>query len=273
MGVSESSLKRWCDAGLIPTRRTAGGHRRIPVSGVVSFLRDQGFDAARPDLLGMPAGAHRDGHTLVDIAPRFTAALHAGAEDDVTSLLFGLFLGGWTFAGLADLLLAPAFESIGHAWERGELEVYQEHRAVEVVQRALLALGRTLPATPDDAPRALAATLAGDPYTLPITLVELVLRERGWRATSLGADHPAHTLIAAVAAERPRLLCLDVSTMPSRAALVADVKRLATAARAHGAKVAIGGRALDPALVARVRDVIPCASMAELVELTAPPTR
>ena len=38
LGVSESSLKRWCDKGLIPTERTAGGHRRLPLAGVLDFL-------------------------------------------------------------------------------------------------------------------------------------------------------------------------------------------------------------------------------------------
>ncbi len=36
--VSESSIKRWCDLGLIPTQRTAGGHRRIGRSALQSFV-------------------------------------------------------------------------------------------------------------------------------------------------------------------------------------------------------------------------------------------
>jgi excisionase family DNA binding protein len=52
IGVSESSLKRWCDRGLIPTVRTAGGHRRLPISGVLSYLRETGHEMVRPELLG-----------------------------------------------------------------------------------------------------------------------------------------------------------------------------------------------------------------------------
>jgi methanogenic corrinoid protein MtbC1 len=263
MGVSESSLKRWCDAGLIETRRTAGGHRRIPVSAVVAFLRAQGFDAARPDLLGMPAGAHRDGRQVDEVAPRLLAALRAGAGDDVTSILFGLYLGGRSFADLADDLIAPAFTSIGHEWERGELHVYQEHRAVELVSRTLHALGRLLPAPPPRAPRALAATLSGDPYTLAIGLAELVLRERGWDASSLGPDHPADTLLAALRAEKPRLLALNLSSVTSPEQLVADLRTLHTA----GVTIAVGGRALDDDLAARLAPARPCGSMRDLAAL------
>lgn len=55
LGVSESTLKRWCDRGLLPTIRTAGGHRRIPIHGVLSFIRDNDQTLAHPELLGLPA--------------------------------------------------------------------------------------------------------------------------------------------------------------------------------------------------------------------------
>lgn len=53
-GVSEASVKRWCDKGLMPTYRTAGGHRRLPVAGVVDFLRKRGLELVNPEVLGLP---------------------------------------------------------------------------------------------------------------------------------------------------------------------------------------------------------------------------
>ena len=40
IGVSESSLKRWADAGQIRVARTAGGHRRISIADAVRFIRE-----------------------------------------------------------------------------------------------------------------------------------------------------------------------------------------------------------------------------------------
>ena len=55
IGVSESSLKRWADAGKIHVSRTDGGHRRIALTEAVRFIRDTKSTVVRPDLLGLPS--------------------------------------------------------------------------------------------------------------------------------------------------------------------------------------------------------------------------
>jgi len=49
LGVSESSLKRWVDAGKITAARTEGGHRRIALQEAVRFIRETGAPLARPE--------------------------------------------------------------------------------------------------------------------------------------------------------------------------------------------------------------------------------
>ena len=53
--VSESSVKRWCDRGLIASVRTAGGHRRIPLDRLVDFVRQGRYRLANPEAVGLPA--------------------------------------------------------------------------------------------------------------------------------------------------------------------------------------------------------------------------
>ena len=55
LDVSESSIKRWCDKGVIPTQHTAGGHRRIPMPGLIQFLRQSKYQLQHPEALGLPA--------------------------------------------------------------------------------------------------------------------------------------------------------------------------------------------------------------------------
>lgn len=269
LGVSESSVKRWCDDGRLAFVRTAGGHRRMPLTGVVAFLRAQGLDPVRPDLLGLPAGAHRDAGALERFHARLGEALRAGDEDGIAATLLGLYLGGRTIADLADQLIAPAFTALGHGWERGEVEVYVEHRAVERCTRALHALGTLLPAPPKTATRALLATLAGDPYSLPLDLAELALREVGVRATSLGPGHPVDTLIAAIAAERPRLLAIAVNAPGVADGLPDAAARLFAAARSHGVALVLGGRAIVPDRRAALACTAICDSMTGLASLAA----
>ena len=51
IGVSESSLKRWCDQGLIRMVRTAGGHRKMQISEVIRFVREHNHKLVNPELL------------------------------------------------------------------------------------------------------------------------------------------------------------------------------------------------------------------------------
>ena len=53
--VSESSLKRWADEGLLLVSKTAGGHRRISITAAIRFIRERQLELVRPDILGLPA--------------------------------------------------------------------------------------------------------------------------------------------------------------------------------------------------------------------------
>jgi MerR family transcriptional regulator, light-induced transcriptional regulator len=49
LGVSESSLKRWCDQGLIATVRTAGGHRKMASAEVMRYIREHNLPLVSPE--------------------------------------------------------------------------------------------------------------------------------------------------------------------------------------------------------------------------------
>ena len=100
-------------------------------------------------------------------------------------LLIGLFLAGSEISDLLDNLIVPSFRAMGDRWSHSDLAVYEERRAVELCTRLLHQLQALLPAPAAEAPRAIGGTLAGDPYSLPTTMLETTLWEAGWRAQSL----------------------------------------------------------------------------------------
>ena len=61
-------------------------------------------------------------------------------------------------------------------------------------------------------------------------MVELVLRQNGWEATSLGSNVPIESLIAALLANRPRIFWLSVSAIADADEFVANFERLQSAA-------------------------------------------
>lgn len=265
LGVSEASLKRWCDKGLLPVIRTAGGHRRIPIHGVLQFIRQQGADLVKPEVLGLPPATGRSGHSLDRVCGLVRAALEAGDESQCERLVFNLYLSGHSTHQIFDRVIGEAFHQIGDRWSHGDVEVYEERRGVEVALRVLFHLRQALPGAPSSAPLAIGGTLSGDAYSLPTNMAEISLREAGWRAQNYGTNHPVATLCKAIEEVRPRLFWLSVSAFPSREQFLADYGMLQEAAAAHRVALAVGGRDLDASLREQMTYSAYCDTMGHLV--------
>lgn len=265
IGVSDASLKRWCDRGVLPSYRTAGGHRRIPLDGVIAWLRSSGRPLVRPELLGLPPTTG-SGQTVTNRATRqIIDALAQGDEPQVQRLVVDLFLAQQPLRDICDIVLASAFEAIGDCWSRQEIEVYQERRAVEICQRTLHRLAGFLPPPKAYAPVAIGGTPESDPYALSTSMVELALREIGWRAESLGSNLPITTLIAAMRDIRPRLVWISASHLEDPNAFTAGYAELRIVATELGILVAIGGRALTERLRERMQCDIYCDNLNHLI--------
>jgi excisionase family DNA binding protein len=244
IGVSEATLKRWCDRGLIDTQRTSGGHRRITEASVLDYLKARQLSPARPDLLGLPSAKGAGLRALENAAEVVALALEHGDEERMRRLLFDFHMAGRTVHELGDRVLSKAFRALGERWQHGDMEVYQERRACEIVMRWIHEVRRLLRAPEPDAPLALGGTPEGDPYEIANALVELSLREQGWRAESLGCSMPLATLAAAARRERPKLFWLSASNIASpREDFIDGYRSFYKAASEAGSAVAIGGRA------------------------------
>ncbi|MEM6782550.1 MAG: PAS domain-containing protein [Bacteroidota bacterium] len=53
LGVGESTLKRWIDAGRLHAHRTAGGHRRVSLAEVLRFVRQGEAELLHPEVFGL----------------------------------------------------------------------------------------------------------------------------------------------------------------------------------------------------------------------------
>jgi len=244
LGVSEASVKRWCDKGLLVPVRTAGGHRRIATAEVVRFARESGNALVRPELVGLPS-ATTSGKVATERAlDEALDALHEGDEERLVALVVHLFGSGRSATDICERVLAPALHELGSRWEHGAAEIFEERRACEVVQASLHELARLLPALPRTAPRALGGTLAGDPYTLSSAMCALALRELGWRAENLGAGLPPEELAHAIARRRPALVWVSVSGGLDSSELAEALRTVSDAARRAGAGLVLGGRSL-----------------------------
>lgn len=263
IGVSESSLKRWCDRGLIPTICTAGGHRRLPIQGVLEFIKSTQRTLVQPEALGLPSPLGGRRPTLETLSTELVERLVAGDEAGSRRLILDAFLDNHRIAAIGDQLLRPAFEQIGRLWECGQVEVYRERVACRICVRVMEEMHRLAPTPPADAPLALGAAPSGDWYELPGTLVELVIRQNGLRAVSLGSNLPVETLTKAILVQRPALFWLSVSHLADRQSFIESVPQIVSVL-GPDAKLIIGGRAIDNELLASLSGIRYGRSLAEL---------
>lgn len=241
LGVSESTLRRWCDAGLIDSSKTSGGHRRIRRQALLSFARDRGLEvvgAARA------ATAGRGGRlpSRDELVTRLFELLVSGQEREVRQFTLGLLERTGDVAAFCDEVVGPAMHRVGQSWATGELKVFREHAASQLALAAVWAARSQSPPLSESAPVAVCAALAGDPYALAPAMSGLVLEAVGFRVTVLGPDTPCQEVLDAAAELHAVLLAVSVSALPGS---IEDLSRLCRTADELGVSCAVGGRALD----------------------------
>ena len=240
-------MKRWADSGLLPTIKTAGGHRRFRAEDVAVFrrtgLRETGRPAARSSVNAPDATAPalRGGTKFEETAEVFYEAILAGRSDEAAAILVSLHLGGAGVALLADRVLCPAMRRVGDLWHRGELSVAQEHVASRAALEALHALRASLHAREAHGRRAVCCAVEEDFHELPVHVAALTLEANGWEVINLGTSTPFYALAEAVERFAPRVVCVASTILEGldRAAReYADVRKSATRS---GARVVLGG--------------------------------
>lgn len=207
IGVSESSLKRWADAGKIHVSRTDGGHRRIALTEAVRFIRDTKSTVVRPDLLGLPSNENS-----MDAA--LTSLLVNGSGQAAVAALVSRFLSGTSIAAICDGPIRAAMNHMGNMWRHTGDGVMIEHRATAICIDALGTL-KSLVSFADGAAVAVGGAPSADPYVVPSMMCAAALCESGMRAVNLGAETPLEVLSQAAVAENAKLVWLSLSAPPT----------------------------------------------------------
>ncbi len=262
LGVSESSLKRWVDAGKIRAMRTDGGHRKIALSEAVRFVRESGAPLARPELLGMPEVAVAAQRALEGGGDRLVDHLLHGDAVGARGWLVARYLEGASLTSLFDGPVREAMQAIGALWEQDRGGIFIEHRATDVCLQAIAHLRSTFePAS--TALLAVGCTPEDDPYLLPSFMAATAVAAAGMRTMNLGPDTPLSALQHVIELHQPRLVWVSASAPIPSARARAFSRYLLSLPRSVTA--VCGGRAAEPLADGGVRHL---ASMTELHALT-----
>lgn len=251
LGLSVSTVKRLVDSGEIQAARTSGRHRLIAPEEALRYARERRLPGADLELLVGP-GSRAPLESEAGAVENLVSALRRGRAEEARALIRSAHVALGGAGALADRLIRPAMEALGHDWEVGSLEVYQEHRATRLVEAALMDLvarvARERSRMTAAGPLALGAATEGDPYTLAGLLCELALREQGWEVMNLGPNLPLPSLARAVLTHQPRLVWITVGYLADPARFAREYRNFYAAASRTGASVILGGQALEPRL-------------------------
>ncbi|CAN5886196.1 hypothetical protein BH18ACI4_BH18ACI4_22430 [soil metagenome] len=241
LSVSEATIKRWADEGLIQSEKTVGGHRRFGLAGIARFQRER---SAAPLQRSSAQGGRKTGSREKVSSALLFRHLVEGHEEETAALLINAYLQGQSLASLFDRVVTPAMHRVGDLWYRGELTIADEHLATQTAIAVLQKLRSVIHLPGPKEIRALVCGVEGDLHELPIHLLHALLEGDGWDVVNLGPNTPFFTLVEALAKHRPQLLCVSAKLVTDPDRVARDYAPVRKAAGKLHTSIALGGDGL-----------------------------
>jgi len=197
LGVSSSTLKRFCDRHEIPITRTPGGHRRI----------DRFHLALASHMMrGRPTQSHSTQRLDRETTLRL---LRAADHIQLTELFWSESI---CFAGLIKLLddvLVPTLWHLGDLRSKHHIETAEEAVCTATAAATLDGIFSRMPAAPPSAPIYLAATLPPSLDTLAEKFIAIALRSIGIKPLNLGCNVLPETIANVVKLVGAAAVCIS----------------------------------------------------------------
>ena len=208
LGVSQASIKRWVDKGIIKAEKTSGGHRKISLLALQDYLKINNKELINPEVVDSGISAARKSGKLSEGRDIFYKALIDCNASSMRAVPYDLYLSGMDLTVIFDEFMAEAIRSWTDEYFQGNLDEFQFRRAEKQLQGVLYFLSTLLPQTDEKAKYAMVGTLPGGSESLA-HIEEISLRERGWRTEFLGSDLEEKSYLRAVKMLKPQRLILN----------------------------------------------------------------
>ena len=250
--VSDATVKRWQDAGILYSTRTNGGHRRFPAEEIARFQRERGIcvKTCNGDESIVKAMTRRIANKHQSECDLFYA-LVAGCETEAANILIGAYLEGKPLAEIFDEMMCPAMRRVGELWCKGELTITQEHIATRAASSAVHKLRNILPVSDAIKGLAMCCAMEGDFHDLPTHLAQTIFESENWEVLNFGANTPLYCLAEEVLRHAPEIVCITLTLTSDIERLARDYKIFTEEIAALKIPIILGGRAFKDAQIRR----------------------
>lgn len=242
MGISRSSVQRYCEQGELRSHTTLGGHRRIEAEDVSRWLSGRTNKSRR---------RRKKQVTDTRFSPQYTAeALLTGKTHKLSPLLERVFLGTEQASWLIDQFLSPAMAEIGQMWASQQINYIDERRAstnLKFLFRQILQSKRPI----DQGLRAIGASLEGDLAELASMAMEIVASESGFEAFHVGSNLPPRTLVEIASQIEANVVWVSYSHIQNLDETL-EQNQLISELLPASIPLVVGGKSLTPHIVKRL---------------------
>ncbi len=246
--VSDATVKRWEEAGLLKSERTSGGHRRFRAEEVARFQREQGLGLKQShgdESVIKTTSRARDKKNHSDSA--FLQSLIDGGEEAATNVFITAHLEGKPLTEIIDRLVCPAMREIGELWHRNEISVAQEHLATRTAISALYKLRNALPIPEMKNGLAVCCAMEGDFHELPTLLAQIAIENEGLEVINFGASTPLYSLADEVMRHSPNFVCVSAAVINDLERLTRDYQNFREKTARLEIPILLGGRVFEDA--------------------------
>jgi MerR family transcriptional regulator, light-induced transcriptional regulator len=230
-GVGVSSIKRWADEGKLRTVRTPGGHRRLVHSDILSFVKDPEGHSILP-MADKTGGEWADAILTMEFHGLQSKLLNARGRN-----------GSWNKT-MDELALGV--QETGNRWANKSITIGEEHVASECLSRVLASIYESIPVDPN-APLCLLSSAEGDLHTLGLSMLQVVLRELGWRCLWLGAMTPLSEVCHILETKPVDMVALSASKASTNSVdLARQINEISGICQKTDTRLVVGGSGVWP---------------------------
>lgn len=251
LDVSESTVKRWADAGLLKCRKTIGGHRKFQQDDIKEFQSHCSL-AAKTEIAEESA-SRRDaeldalfsGPDFTKLAEAYREASLAGRFGCAAAMIKEASLRGHTLAKIGDEIIRPAMHEIGEMWRAGKISVLDEHTATFATIHALVEQGLIVGEKEGSEKLALVGCAEGEFHHLAALMICNLLESQSWKVVYLGGHTPLFSFAEAINKLKADLVCVSITMTDNIERAARDYEGLRRAAARRNAKIILGGAAFE----------------------------
>ncbi len=244
--VSHSSLRFLEREGLLSSTRTSGGHRLYAQADIdrVSLIKMWQREGRSLDEVRELLEARSQLLDPAQLSRRFLELALASQLEHASQLILQADRVGMDPQTIFFSVLQPALVQLGEAWAAGKVHIHQE-KEISVLCRELVT-EITLRHAPDYPSESLfiSACVSGERHEIGISMVNGLLRQRGFRVRYLGPDVATVFLLEAVESSRPDAVLLSSSVEESFGGCVEAVNAVRSSWPREGLPLVIVGGAM-----------------------------